>query len=105
MSLLGKGKKHRKDQQVKTGLNSKGRLPGGRDSGGQKTFPEAQKRARTTRGAGGPRTQRRLSEVLRTGFGQGAGSQAPFQRAAAKALPLSGHGRLLNTRWSSAPGP
>ena len=38
LSLLGKGKKHRKDQQVKTGLNSKGRLPGGRDLGDRKHF-------------------------------------------------------------------
>ena len=58
MSEPGKGKKHRKDQQVKTGLDRKIRLPGGRDSRGKKIFLEAQKQARKTRGAGGPKTQR-----------------------------------------------
>ena len=36
-------------------------------------------------------------QSLGTGTGQGAGSQAPFQVAAAKALPLSGHRCLLST--------
>lgn len=43
-------------------------------------------------------------QSLGMGTGQGSGSQAPFQVAAAKALPLSGHRGLLSTRWSSATG-